>query len=72
MVWIYVVVGLLVAALLIPNGLYAIRQFLARRDLVWLAVYLILLIFLGYLFLHVTTRVLEINKSLQETFSEIK
>ena len=67
MLWIFGIVVFLVALLLIPNALYAFRQFLANRNLLWLSVYLGFLLLLAYLLLHVTSRTVELVQTAKET-----
>jgi hypothetical protein len=70
MLWAYGIVFLLVIALVIPNGLYAFRQYLANRNLVLLTVYFGFLMLLAYLLLHVTTRTAELVQTAKEVYEE--
>ena len=66
----FVIIVVLTALLLVPNGLYAFRRFLAERNLLWLVVYFIFLTALGFLLVHVTRRTVEIVQTAQEVLAE--
>jgi len=68
--WPFVIIVVLTGLLLIPNGLYAFRRFLAERNLMWLAVYLIFLFALGFLLVHVTRRTVEIVQASKELLAQ--
>ncbi len=68
MLWIFGIVVVLVALLVVPNALYAFRQFLANRDLLWVTVYFGFLLLLGYLLLHMTTRTVELVQTAKEVY----
>lgn len=70
MLWIFGIIVLLVALLLIPNSLYAFRQFLSNRNRVWLTTYMSFLILLAYLLIHITTRTVDLVQRAKETYSE--
>ena len=70
MLWIFGIIVLLVAVLLIPNALYAFRQFLSNRNLVWLTTYMSFLILLAYLLVHVTTRTVDLVQKAKEVYEE--
>jgi hypothetical protein len=70
MLWTFGIIILLVALLLIPNALYAFRQFLSNRNIVWLMVYFGFLILLAYLLIHVTTRTMDLVQKAKEVYLE--
>jgi uncharacterized membrane protein len=70
MIWGFVIIVLLTGLLLIPNALYAFRQFLTNRNLVWLSVYFFFLLALGYLVLHLATRTVQIVQTAKEVLAE--
>jgi len=61
--WVIVV---LVAFLLIPNARYAVRQYMADRNKLIFTVYMVLLIFLGYMVVSLTTHFMEFAQISQE------
>lgn len=70
MLWIFGIVVLLVALLLVPNALYAFRQFLSNRNAVWLTTYMGFLILLAYLLVHITTRTVDLVQKAKEVYDE--
>jgi peptidoglycan/LPS O-acetylase OafA/YrhL len=68
--WAFVVIAVLVAVLLVPNGVYAFRQFLAHRNLLWLTAYFFFLFLLGYLLLYVSRRTVELVQAAKEVYEE--
>ena len=70
MLWAFGIIILLVGILLVPNALYAFRQFLSNRNLVWLIVYMGFLILLGYLLVHITTRTVDLVQRAKEVYEE--
>ena len=68
MLWAFGIIVLLTGVLLIPNALYAFKQFLANRNLVWMATYMGFLILLAYLLIHVTTRMADLVQSAKEAY----
>ena len=70
MLWPFVIIVLLTAALLVPNGLYAFRRFLVEHNLLWLLTYFIFLAAFGYLVVHAATRTVQIVQAARETLDE--
>ena len=70
MIWGFGIIVILIGALLIPNALYAFRQFLANRNLLWLSVYAGFLGLLGFLLIHVTVRMTAIVQVAKEVYME--
>ena len=70
MLWGFIAIVVLTAFLLIPNALYAFREFLTNRNLVWLAVYFFFLFALAYLVVHLTTRTVQIVQTANEFLNE--
>jgi hypothetical protein len=70
MLWVYGIIVILVAILLIPNALYAFRKFLQDRNMLLLIIYFVFLILLAYLLLHVTTRMTELVQTAKEVYEE--
>jgi len=70
MLWVYGIVFILVLALVIPNGLYAFRQYLTNRNLMLLFTYFGFLVLLAFLLLHVTTRTAELVQTAKEVYEE--
>ena len=70
MLWIFGIIALLVAVLLVPNALYAFRRFLSNRNLVWFSVYMSFLILLGYLMIHITSRTADLVIKAKEVYDE--
>jgi hypothetical protein len=64
--WVIVV---LVGVLWYRNTRYAIKQYLSNRNFVLFVLYMSLLIGLGFLLVHVTTRLLTIAQASQEILS---
>lgn len=61
------VVTALVAVLLSRNARYAVREYLAKRNRVIFSVYVTFLLILGYLLIHVTSRILDITEQIHES-----
>ena len=70
MLWVYGIVVVLVAILLIPNALYAFRKFLEYRNILLLALYFVILLLLGFLLLHMTRRTAELVQTAKEVSAE--
>ena len=70
MLWVYGIVFFLVVALVVPNGLYAFRQYLANRNILLFVLYLSFLALLAYLLLHITKRTAEIVQTAKEVYAE--
>ena len=70
MLWAFVIIVVLTASLLIPNALYAVREFVTNRNLFWLTAYFVMLISLGGLVIHVTTRTVQIIQTAHEVLME--
>ncbi len=70
MLWIYGIIVLLVALLVIPNALYAFRKFLENRNLLLFLVYLGFLALLAYLLLHVSSRTAELVQTAKAVYTE--
>ena len=70
MLWVYGIVVVLVAILLIPNALYAFRKFLEDRNILLLALYFVILLLLGFLLLHMTRRTAELVQTAKEVSAE--
>jgi hypothetical protein len=66
----FVIIVLLTAMLLVPNGLYAVRRFLQEHNLWWFACYLIFLLALALLLVHVTRRTVEIVMKAKEVLAQ--
>ncbi len=70
MIWIFGVIVLLLAVLMIPNALYAFRKFLEDRNLLVFCVYLGFLVMLAYLVIHATTRLGDLVQTAKEVYTE--
>lgn len=70
MIWVFGIIVLLLAVLMIPNALYAFRKFLEDRNVLVFCVYLGFLVILAYLVLHVTTRLGELVQTAKEVYTE--
>jgi len=68
--WPFIVIVALTGLIMIPNALYAFRNYLANRNLIWLTVYFIFLLSFAGLVVHVTTRTIEIVQKAKEILNE--
>ncbi len=72
MLWVYGIVVVLVALIVIPNALYAFRQFMADRNKLLLCMYFLFLAILTVLILHVTKRTTELVQDAKNVYLDIE
>lgn len=65
----YWIVAVMVGVLWYRNTRYAIKQYFANRSYTLFTVYMVLLIGLGYLIIHVTTRTMELAQASQDVLN---
>ena len=66
--WYWAVIAL-VGVLWFKNTRYAVRQYLANRQKLLFTVYMVFLVTLGYLIIHVTTRMMLLVQASQDVLN---
>ena len=67
----YLIVTALVGILWYKNTRYAVKQYLANRQFLLFAMYMSLLLGLGYLLVHVTTRIVGLAQASQDVLKDL-